>query len=206
MSVYLDDSGDKYDDVKWDFDESHIPVYLVGKYPYKASSKNNALILDNIRTSINNLCDNITNDEHNWSKSTKNKEYLNGVYIFLSIHAEHNYNSSPALPQPFYNIAQNGYPTSRYLLSEMPSNTDWYGLSKPRMRYIDQRAPNVGKDKNGRALYRDIFLKLNTDKKTLTNLIIHELAHTMANHIAYRPDDHHNDFKWAEKFITKYWA
>lgn len=204
MSVFLDDCGDKYDKVKWDFDESDIPVYHVGKYPYKATTKQNALVLNDIRMSINRLCANINNNRHIWSKTTKNQEYIDGVEIFLSIHMEQRQRPE-TLPEPFYHIALNGHPTSRYLLSEMPSDTDWRGLSKPKMRYIDRHGPSVGKDKNGRALYRDIFLKLDTNSKTLEKLVVHELAHTMANHITFRPDDHHSDFKWAEKLIAKYW-
>ena len=61
----------------------------------------------------------------------------------------------------------------------------------------------------GRALYRDIFLDLSTQGhhfgSNLKNLVIHELAHSMANHIQWRPNDHHADFKFAENLIKNYW-
>tara|TARA_X000001036_G_scaffold127399_1_gene120564 strand:- start:17261 stop:17992 length:732 start_codon:yes stop_codon:yes gene_type:complete len=35
-------------------------------------------------------------------------------------------------------------------------------------------------------------------------LLIHELAHTVANHVMFRPDDHHSDFYAAERLIKKF--
>ena len=35
-------------------------------------------------------------------------------------------------------------------------------------------------------------------------LLIHELAHTAANHVMFRPDDHHSDFYDAERLIKKF--
>src|SRR6185369_14787197 len=130
--------------------------------------------------------------------------YLDGVNVFLGLHNEYHHDPY-TLPSPFFEIAQRGAPTSRYLLSEIPKGTNFSGLNKPKMRYRDKRLPPVGKDSNGRALYRDIFLDLNRSNASLKNLIIHELSHSMANHIMYRPDDHHADFQWAEDLITRYW-
>jgi len=202
MSIYIEDDGDKYDAEKWDFFEGNIPVYFIGKYPYKAKTKENAYKLAHIRHKIDILCKNIVENEDKWGKTTVNPQYLDGVDVFLQIHGEYIYDPF-TLPSPFFEIAEKGFSTSRYLLSEIPKGTKFAGLSKPKMRYTDTDAPRVGEDGNGRALYRDIFLDLNI--RNLKALIIHELAHSMANHIAYRPDDHHADFKWAEKLITKYW-
>ena len=43
------------------------------------------------------------------------------------------------------------------------------------------------------------------DENFIKDLIIHELAHTLANHVRYRPDDHKHDFKKAEKLFKKLW-
>lgn len=205
MAFYIQDHSDKFDNIKWDFDESNIPIFFIGKYPYKAFSYKNATILANIRNKIDILCHNIETFRKQWEYTTNNIEYINGVDIFLDIHSEFIYNNISILPNPFYHIAFNKHPTSRYLLSEIPPGTMYDGLNKPKMRYINENLPPVGKDMNGRALYRDIFLNLNKKGKKLDELVIHELAHSMANHINYRPNDHHADFKWAEKLITNYW-
>ena len=202
MAVVIPDFGDYYDSIKWDFDETHIPVHWIGKYPYKAQSFKNAQKLADIRSKIDNLCQNLEINRKEWEKSTNNQEYLDGVNIFLGLHNEY-YHDPHTLPSPFFEIAKNGLPTSRYLLSEIPRNTLYSGLCKPKMRYRDKRLPSVGKDGNGRALYRDIFLDLSD--RSLKNLVIHELSHSLANHIMYRPDDHHADFQWAENLLTKYW-
>ncbi len=197
MTQFIQDSGDHFDKVKWDFYEGNIPVYIIGKYQYKARSKESANKLATIRNKIDILCQNIIN-------YLPKKEHYAGVDVFLGLHCE-TYYDPRVLPFPFSEIAQKGQSVSRYLLSEIPKGTDYFGLNKPRLRYIDNNSPIVGKDQRGRALYRDIFLNLDRNDKDLEELVIHELAHSMANHIAYRPDDHHADFKQAEKLITKYW-
>lgn len=204
MAVSIEDPGDYFDAEKWDFPENNIPVHWIGKYPYKTHSLSNAEKLANIRSKIDELCYNIESNRKQWSKLTNNQSYLDGVNVFLGLHNEYHHDPH-TLPSPFYKIALKSVPTSRYLLSEIPRGTKFDGLNKPKMRYVDKRLPLVGKDGNGRALYRDIFLNLNKSDKALTDLVIHELAHSMANHIMYRPDDHHADFKWAENLITRYW-
>lgn len=208
MAVYIEDPGDYYDKLKgydaWDFREDNIPVYWIGKYPYKAQTLKNAQKLASIRDQIDELCYNLEYNRKQWERSTNNQQYLDGVNIFLGLHQEY-YHDPYTLPSPFHEIALDNLPTSRYLLSEIPKGTAFDGLNKPKQRYYDKRLPPVGKDGIGRALYRDIFLNLHKSDKALKNLIIHELAHSLANHIMYRPDDHHADFQWAENLITQYW-
>ena len=36
------------------------------------------------------------------------------------------------------------------------------------------------------------------------SLFIHELAHTIANHVMFRPDDHYEDFDQAEKLVKRF--
>ncbi len=204
MAVFIQDLGDKFDLEKWNFPENDIPVYLIGNYPYKARSEVSAQKLVNIRIQIDLLCQNLENNRNIWSQSTNNQEYLDGVNVFLGLHSEYHHDPY-TLPTPFFEIAKKNLPTSRYLLSEIPKGTLFNGLNKPKQRYFDKRLPSVGKDGKGRALYRDIFLDLNRSDKSLKNLVIHELSHSLANHIMYRPDDHHADFKWAEKLLTEYW-
>jgi hypothetical protein len=199
MAVFIYDFGDQNDPIKWDFPEYNIPIYIIGKYPYKAKNQKNAEKLFKIRNQINELCQNLTNN-----KNDLETDKSNCVNLFLEIHNEYHYNPSD-LPEPFSTISLNGLNTSRYLLSEIPSGTNYSGLNKPKMRFNDPYAPSIGKDGQARALYRDVFLDLNLSPKELEKLVIHELSHTMANHVFYRPDDHHADFKWCEKLITKHW-
>jgi hypothetical protein len=185
----IKDPGDKYDKVKWDFKED-MPVFWIDKYPYKATTYERAQILASFRKQINELCKSL--------KNIKNDR----IELFNSIHEERYYNPS-FLPYPFYDIAARRHPVSRYLLSEMPHNTNFNGLNKPKMRYLDNDSPPIGKDKQLRALYRDIFIDL--DSRKLKELIIHELAHSMCNHVNWRPDDHGEDFELATLIITKHW-
>lgn len=211
MVFYIIDEGDKYDKppyknpgMAWDFTENSLNIYKIGKYTYKANNYKNAKLLASLRKKIDKLCKLLEDNIDLWINSTNNQSYINGVFLFLGIHKEEHYDPD-MLPLEFSNIAINGLKTSRYLLSEIPDGTPFDGINKPRMRYIDHRASYVGKDGNSRPMYRDIFLNLNKSPKMLEKLLIHELAHTMANHNQYRHDDHHADFIWAEKLITKYW-
>lgn len=184
--LFLYDHGDLFDSEKWDFPEDNIPKYIINGHLYKANNNKNAEKLASIRDSIDVLCSNLKNNKKEIHKSTKNKEYLRGLDLFLEIHnTEHL--------------------RSRYLLSEIPAGTKFSGINKPKQRYVDYNSPKIGKDGHRRASYRDIFLDLKLSDKKLRELIIHELAHTMCNHVTFRPDDHHADFKWAESIIDRHW-
>jgi hypothetical protein len=95
---------------------------------------------------------------------------------------------------------------NKYLLSEMQLGTMFNGLNKPRDLYLSNK-PSLGKDGKYRAKFRHVFLTLRNsngkfnDFDTIMDLVIHEIAHTMCNHIRWRDDDHGKDFKHAEKLI-----
>lgn len=201
--MFKQDYGDKYDKVKWDFKEKG-PYYYYDNYEYKCKNKESLYKLVFIRNKINKLCENILYDSSYIKRTIKNDEEIERINIFLNIHLEKN-NDPRYLPDVLKLRTHNGQKVSRYLLSEIPYNCLFQGLNKPKMRYIEKYGLNVGPDKNSRAIYRDIFLKLDLKYDKLMELIIHELAHTMANHTHWRPDDHKKDFKWCENFIKKYW-
>jgi hypothetical protein len=188
----------------WDFPENSLNNYKIGKYNYKAMNYKNAKLLSSLRKKISDLCDNMLDNIDSWINSTNDQSYLDGVFLFISIHKEHYYDPD-ILPLEFAEIAVTGSKVSRYLLGEIPKGTPFDGINKPRMRYIDNKASPIGKDGNSRPMYRHIFLNLDISDKKLAKLIIHELAHTMANHNQFRNDDHHADFIWCEKLITNYW-
>ena len=88
----------------------------------------------------------------------------------------------------------------------MQLGTNFYGLNKPKNLYNSNK-PSIGKDKTLRAGYRHVFVTLRNsngkfnDKEKIMKLVIHEIAHTMCNHVTWRDDDHGKDFKHAEKLI-----
>ena len=97
------------------------------------------------------------------------------------------------------------------------------GMNKPYNIILDRDAYPIGpkitsaRDLNGSAVKEDrkdctgyaipylrpssrtVFLDARNGYKEW--LIVHELAHTVANHVVFRPDDHYSDFKAAEKFV-----
>lgn len=193
----IEDPGDYFDDIKWDFEED-LPEYTIDNYTYLASNYKNALILHKLRGDINRLCKNLISDFGSYD------DYSDNVDLFLEIHDEYYYNPDE-LPHNFFARIKNNGKTSRYLLSEIPHGTPFDGINKPRLRYNQYDLPKIGKDGTGRALYRHIFLNLNKKYDDLIKLLIHELAHTMANHIRWRRDDHGIDFITCENIIKSHW-
>ena len=49
------------------------------------------------------------------------------------------------------------------------------------------------------------MIVIQPDAKSMYNLYCHEIAHTLCNHVRYRPDDHHGDtevdFPYNEKLV-----
>tara|TARA_E500000178_G_scaffold356217_1_gene432548 strand:+ start:4248 stop:4796 length:549 start_codon:yes stop_codon:yes gene_type:complete len=169
----------------WDFDENknYISINVYNK-KYKVINKFNnplyaALLLDDIHNYITLISLYFLENLYNYS----DKDQIL-IKCFLDIHP------------------------NNYLLSEMQLNTVFDGLNKPRNIYLSNKE-SIGKDKKFRAQYRHIFITLR-DKFGIFNsndeimkLVIHELSHTMCNHITWRDDDHGSDFKHAENLIKK---
>lgn len=167
----------------WDFDENinYKNVNIEG-HNYKVLGKYSnyytaALILNNISNIIRNICIYL---KINYYRYSKNDQLL--IDCFCLIHPDN------------------------YYLSEMQLDTIFDGINKPRDLYIS-KYPSIGKDKNLRASYRHIFLTLRDkygnfkDKNYIIELVIHEITHTMCNHVTWRNDDHGKDFKHAEELI-----
>ena len=168
----------------WDFDENinYITVTIqsknykvINKYPnyYEA-----ALYLNYIHNIIIAICNYF---KINYYKYSKHDQIL--IDCFLEIHP------------------------NKYLLSEMQLETMFNGLNKPRNLYQTNKQ-KIGPDGNIRAGYRHIFITLRYEDGNFKNLnkimklVIHEITHTMCNHVRWRDDDHGNDFKHAERLIT----
>jgi len=186
MDLYsnsLRDPGDKYDSLKWDFDESNYDIIYLGGYPYKVldtiSDDKQELVARKLHK-LRLLNNKITDNMRRFAKGP-------GVDIYEYIHKNNN-------------------GTSNYLLSQIKPSTGFLGLNKPKNR-VRTNDPFVGPDENIRARQRDIFLTINSKTEKITEpeleLFIHELAHTLSNHVQYRPDDHNLDFQASEKLLWK---
>ncbi len=211
-----EDPRDRYDDVKWDFSEEGM-VPKIGKDGYhyllsKLSGTNKLNKLEQVRAKAANIANYFHKNLDKYNDDTKN-----GLRLFIYIHGEipiDQSRMSEMSPKQFDLMKIHwslGGTCSNVIYSEIPSNSPFNGLNKPMERYINVHAPLIGKDENARSKWRHIFLKLSDDYKTLkedkalTNLVIHELAHTAANHQRWRNDDHGRDFKLYENIIRDVW-
>lgn len=155
--------------------------------------------------SINGRNYKVINKYPNYKQSALYLNYIHYIIVKICNYFQINYyrysNSDKVLIDCFLDIHPNNY-----LLSEMQLGTPFNGLNKPRNINITNKPIN-GKDGNLRAGYRDVFLTLRYPNgkfkniNTIMKLVIHEIAHTMCNHVKWRDDDHGNDFKHAEKLI-----
>jgi hypothetical protein len=168
----------------WDFDENKnyttvnirgIDFKVINKYhDYKTAG----IILYNIHIIIHNICKYLQVNFYRYSKT--DQKYIK---CFLDIHP------------------------NKYLLSEMQLGTMFNGINKPRNLFHSRDNISIGKDGTLRAGYRHIFLTLRKsngnfkDFNKIMELVIHEFAHTMCNHVTWRDDDHGSDFKNAEKIL-----
>ena len=170
----------------WDFDENkNFKTIKHNGIPYKVLSiyhdYNNALkILVYLKLLIDNICLYLKINYYKYSKQDQI-----AIKCFLDIHMPGN---------------------NRCLLSEMQLNTEFNGLNKPRKLFKSSDKP-LGTDKTDRAGYRHVFLTLrNSDgsfksEDSIIRLTIHEITHSMCNHIRWRNDDHGKDFIYYENLL-----
>lgn len=199
------DYGDQYDDLKWDFQESNlIKVQALDNYPYFVKKQENVSLLMNVRKRVEKMVEYIRNNIHIFPLESRN-----GLNLFISIHGE-NKQHQPACDLFNDKWLQKHGMCARALYSEIPQGIKFIGLNKPKNRSIDYSQPSIGKDGHQRANWRHVFLTIPYTNKSLDNpdfreLIIHELAHTAANHVNWRNDDHGDDFQLYENILTQAW-
>jgi hypothetical protein len=95
-----------------------------------------------------------------------------------------------------------------HIFLEIAPNTGFLGVNYP-LGVQNTNLEPFGTDGNERAIGRTVFLTIDPkyiSEQKLENLIIHELSHTLANHVKYRTDDHGKDFIAAEKLFKKIWT
>lgn len=96
-----------------------------------------------------------------------------------------------------------------YTLQEIPKQSMFEGLNKPKGVYFKKCNLNTIMDNEYLASRRHIMLKLRTEQgqllswKSMKNLILHELSHTMCNHVIYRDSGNHQkkDFHKYSNFL-----
>lgn len=204
MEVYeYEDPRDRYDAVKWDFDDSglHKAVGSDG-YVYKLirSDQRKLTILENIRIVASEIANYFMENLGSY-----NLDVQDGLILFAQVHGEHP-TDLDEMSEEQHELMWRHWSLSGTLsgvtYNEIPRGTSFRGLNKPMERYLSDEPP-IGKDHNLRSRFRQIYFDLGT--RDLKSLVIHELAHTAANHQRWRMDDHGTDFKKYESLIRSAW-
>ena len=167
----------------WDFDENiNFTEVIINNKKYKVLYKYKdyiqaAKLLYQLDITLLLICKYLNVNKYKYSKE---EQYA--IDCFLDIHFNNNKTS----------------------LAEMQLGTIFGGLNKPR-DLVKTNKPYIGKDKNLRAKYRTVFLTLRRkdgkfkSNKFIIDLFIHEITHTLCNHVTWRDDDHGEDFIKNEK-------
>lgn len=98
-----------------------------------------------------------------------------------------------------------------YRIQEIEYSRGYYGINKPKNIYeISNPKRLFALDNRYRATWRLIMLSLRSSNgnfkewKSIKNTLIHELAHTMCNHVTYRESgNHQKDFNDAEQCLIE---
>lgn len=92
-----------------------------------------------------------------------------------------------------------------------PTDTQFNAINKPKNVTLDKNVVPHNTDGKLRAKWRNLMFRLRTpsgnliyNRKQVTKLVVHELAHTMANHVTWRSDDHGKDFQIYQKLLTRW--
>lgn len=156
-----------------------------------------------------------SNKYYNIISSYKNKKQavilLSSIDLFIkeiARHIKNNFDSIPDRLKPGMLVFLEIHP-NRHKLFELPVDSEFYGLNKPKNVAVDLRLPKIGKDGFLKAEKRYIFFKLRypdgsfIPMEALQELVVHEIAHTAANHVRWRNDDHGKDYKMYYNYLKK---
>lgn len=116
------------------------------------------------------------------------------------------FNSIPSNLKDGFKVFLDIHP-NKHRLFELPVNSQFIGLNKPKNIAINNRLPSVGKDGLLKANSRNIFIKIRNNNGTFMPIdnifetVIHELVHTAANHVKWRNNDHGYDFYLYYSFL-----
>lgn len=144
-------------------------------------------------------------------RSNKNVEKVASLLYRIEQYVDHlkyylkqylNYNNQ-------YIAHQNVFIDTPHIFQEIGSGTLYEGINKPKNIIQLQQFPKLfSKDNQYRAGYRLVMLSLRTKSGNLRTwnkikrLLLHELAHTMCNHITYREEgNHEKDFDDCESIL-----
>jgi hypothetical protein len=92
-----------------------------------------------------------------------------------------------------------------HTIQELDPNSDKFqAVNKPKNVTYYEHEPVHGRDRKLRSYKRHIVIKLASRGECyLQRLMIHELAHTPANHLCFRHDDHDADFRIFQALFTE---
>ena len=154
-------------------------------------------------TEINILKKQLTPD-----KSLQIMMKINDFIIKLSNYMKREFNNLPSNIKNGAILFITIHPRKHKLFEIEPGN-QFYGLNKPKFVETNKYLPSVGKDGLLKARNRYLFFQLRNKNGTfkkdieLEQIVVHELAHTMANHVSWRDDDHKLDFIRCYNFLNK---
>lgn len=136
--------------------------------------------------------------------------YLEKLMHYTILYARSEYNHNNFLSEYERNGIKLFLDTPHTIMEISPYDTRFTAINKPK-NVTNTSQPSHGTDKNLRASHKHVMFKLRStegkrvhSRESLTIVFAHEIAHTMANHVTWRYDDHGEDFKIYQRIITKW--
>ena len=178
--------------------------FKVAKTKNKEADVDAARILHQYQKEYKNIINNMRSPSYR-NKLRLNEYQNHQVALMLELH-DPNTTVMEILNPQFIGMNK---PYKIYLGNKLDPNFPWIGPRVPKNEVASLCSGTAIKcEKNQhvasilgylRPKRRQLFF--NARKPFSKNLLIHELAHTAANHVMFRPDDHGRDFQEAQKLI-----
>lgn len=148
----------------------------------------------------------ILNNRKNMSKALEIFKKINYFITELTSYLSNNFYRIPAELKPGIMILIMMHPQNQRLY-ELPEDSQFIGLCKPKGVRIRKNLPPIGKDKYLKATSKYLYIQIRkSDEKfksfnEIKDIVIHELAHTAANHVTWKDDNHGKDYEKYHNFL-----
>jgi hypothetical protein len=125
---------------------------------------------------------------------TNRRELHGRILCFLDVftrHVQHYIKTSGLYKK---NKCLDLFMKTKHTFYELYRNIAFKGVNKPiEVHHCRHAKDNIGKDHKLRAHSRNVMIVVQENVNDMYDLYCHEIAHTLCNHVQFRPDDHHGD-------------
>lgn len=152
----------------------------------------------------------VRNVDKNQNRAIEDLKHLNTLMRYAKQYSQKEIDEDPFITEYVRHGLELFVNTDHKIIEMDPREGRFRAINKPK----NVRSRNItphGTDGRLRASHRHILFRLRDSDynrmystEFLTILFIHEICHTMANHVKWRYNDHGEDFKVYQRLVTKW--